>query len=383
MAAVRTVAATIVLGGRSGPSRTTTPLDVAGSPDLALEPAVVTARATHLAGTLARLRGDAELRLTERVVLGRAGEEPGRWTGTLRVEPDGVPVLHTSQELGPGGAGVGAAVHAQGVRDRARAGRVHCGRHDRRGLGPAAAAGRMDRDGLGRPPRRRGTPDRERGTVMDLVVAARRVLTGGAVRPARVGVAGGRIAAVAPWAEDLPADRTVVLDDDAVLLPGLVDTHVHVNEPGRTEWEGFATATAAAAAGGITTILDMPLNSLPPTLDPAALAVKRAAAAGRVHVDVGFWGGAVPGNLGALTALLDAGRVRREVLPARLRRARVPAARPGRAACRAGRVVHCGWPADRALRGPGDGPAEPEQPGLRATSSRPARPRRRPEPWPG
>ena len=143
--------------------------------------------------------------------------------------------------------------------------------------------------------------------VMDLVVAARRVVTGGAVRPARVGVAGGRIAAVAPWAADLPADRTVVLDDDAVLLPGLVDTHVHVNEPGRTEWEGFATATAAAAAGGITTILDMPLNSLPPTLEPAALAVKRAAAAGRVHVDVGFWGGAVPGNLGGLTALLDAG----------------------------------------------------------------------------
>ena len=143
--------------------------------------------------------------------------------------------------------------------------------------------------------------------VMDLVVAARRVVTGGAVRPARVGVIGGRIAAVAPWADDLPADRTVVLDDDAVLLPGLVDTHVHVNEPGRTEWEGFATATAAAAAGGITTILDMPLNSLPPTLDPAALAVKRAAAAGRVHVDIGLWGGAVPGNLGGLTALLDAG----------------------------------------------------------------------------
>jgi allantoinase len=143
--------------------------------------------------------------------------------------------------------------------------------------------------------------------LMDLVVAARRVVTAGAVVPARVGVAGGRIAAVAPWSDDLPADRTVVLDDDAVLLPGLVDTHVHVNEPGRTEWEGFATATAAAAAGGITTILDMPLNSLPPTLDPAALAVKRAAAAGRVHVDVGFWGGAVPGNLGGLTALLDAG----------------------------------------------------------------------------
>ena len=92
-----------------------------------------------------------------------------------------------------------------------------------------------------------------------------------------------------------------------MLLPGLVDTHVHVNEPGRTEWEGFATATAAAAAGGVTTILDMPLNSIPPTVDAAALAVKRAAARGRVHVDVGFWGGAVPGNTGDLRALHDAG----------------------------------------------------------------------------
>jgi allantoinase len=141
----------------------------------------------------------------------------------------------------------------------------------------------------------------------DLVVAARRVLTGPDIRAARVGIRAGRIATVGPWEAELPAARTVVLDDDAVLLPGLVDTHVHVNEPGRTEWEGFATATAAAAAGGITTILDMPLNSLPPTVDPAALAVKRAAAAGQVHVDVGFWGGAIPGNLGALRALLDAG----------------------------------------------------------------------------
>jgi allantoinase len=94
------------------------------------------------------------------------------------------------------------------------------------------------------------------------------------------------------------------LGTDAVLLPGLVDTHVHVNEPGRTHWEGFATATRAAAAGGVTTLLDMPLNSLPPTLDAAALAVKRATAAGQVHVDVGFWGGVVPGNLGDDAALV-------------------------------------------------------------------------------
>jgi allantoinase len=145
------------------------------------------------------------------------------------------------------------------------------------------------------------------GSGFDLVVAGRRVVAGGRIGPAQVGIAGGRIADVLPWERPARAAETVRLPDDVVLLPGLVDTHVHVNEPGRTEWEGFATATAAAAAGGITTILDMPLNSLPPTVDPAALAVKRTAAAGQVHVDVGFWGGAVPGNLGALTALLDAG----------------------------------------------------------------------------
>jgi allantoinase len=144
-------------------------------------------------------------------------------------------------------------------------------------------------------------------TEHDLVVAARRVVTPDGVLPARVGIRDGLIAAVVPWDLELPAAETVTLPDDAVLLPGLVDTHVHVNEPGRTEWEGFATATAAAAAGGITTILDMPLNSLPPTLDPAALATKRAAARDQVRVDVGFWGGAVPANLDRLTELLDAG----------------------------------------------------------------------------
>jgi allantoinase len=92
-----------------------------------------------------------------------------------------------------------------------------------------------------------------------------------------------------------------------VLLPGLVDSHVHVNEPGRTEWEGFATATAAAAAGGVTTIVDMPLNSIPATVNVPALDVKRAAAVGQLAVDVAFWGGAVPGNLGDLRALHEAG----------------------------------------------------------------------------
>jgi allantoinase len=122
-----------------------------------------------------------------------------------------------------------------------------------------------------------------------------------------VGVTGGRIAAVEPLDARLDGRRVVELGDDVVLLPGLVDSHVHVDEPGRTEWEGFATATRAAAAGGVTTIVDMPLNSIPPTTDVAALEVKRKSAEGRCFVDVGFWGGAVPGNQGELRALHDAG----------------------------------------------------------------------------
>jgi allantoinase len=101
----------------------------------------------------------------------------------------------------------------------------------------------------------------------------------------------------------------VDLPDDQVLLPGLVDSHVHINEPGRTEWEGFATATRAAAAGGVTTLVDMPLNSIPATTTVPALEVKKAAARGRVHVDVAFWGGIVPGNLADLAGLHDAGVV--------------------------------------------------------------------------
>ena len=143
-------------------------------------------------------------------------------------------------------------------------------------------------------------------TDVDLVVRAPRAVTatGDAVS---VGVTDGRIVAVEPYASPPRGRRTVELDEDVVLLPGLVDTHVHVNEPGRTEWEGFATATRAAAAGGVTTIVDMPLNSVPPTVDVPALETKRAAAEGHCLVDVGFWGGAVPGNAGELRGLHDAG----------------------------------------------------------------------------
>jgi len=139
----------------------------------------------------------------------------------------------------------------------------------------------------------------------DLAISARRIVTPTGERPGVVGIRDGRIAAIADHALDA-ADQ-VELADDEVLLPGIVDSHVHVNEPGRTEWEGFATATKAAAAGGVTTIIDMPLNSVPPTTDPAALAVKQAATNGKRHVDIGFWGGAVPGNTADLAALHEAG----------------------------------------------------------------------------
>lgn len=162
----------------------------------------------------------------------------------------------------------------------------------------------------------------------DLVVRARRVLTPAGIRPASVAVTGGRITAIGPYSGPsaqggaggigagrggpLPGRMTSAADivdlaDDEVLLPGLVDSHVHVNEPGRTSWEGFATATLAAAAGGITTIIDMPLNSIPPTTDAAALTAKRAAAEGQCHVDVGFWGGAIPGNESERPRLHDGG----------------------------------------------------------------------------
>ena len=116
---------------------------------------------------------------------------------------------------------------------------------------------------------------------LDLVVRARRAIVNGAEVAAAVGIAGERIAAVTSYDAAPAAARVVDLADDEVLLPGLVDTHVHVNEPGRTEWEGFATATRAAAAGGVTTIVDMPLNSIPPTTTVAALEIKRAVAEGQ------------------------------------------------------------------------------------------------------
>ncbi|MBC7725363.1 MAG: allantoinase AllB [Burkholderiaceae bacterium] len=148
---------------------------------------------------------------------------------------------------------------------------------------------------------------------LDLLLTGR-TLIAGEIRPAAIGVRDGVIVSITPaptttaaQAADVAADRHLVLAPDEVLLPGLVDSHVHVNEPGRTEWEGFASATRAAAAGGVTTIVDMPLNSIPATVDPTALDLKRGIATEKAVVDVGFWGGAVPDRLGALGELHSRG----------------------------------------------------------------------------
>lgn len=149
-------------------------------------------------------------------------------------------------------------------------------------------------------------PLHEHTLSLDLVMRGR-ALIDGAFADVEVGVRAGVVAHIAPSGSGLVAERTVELAPGEVLLPGLVDTHVHVNEPGRTEWEGFESATRAAAAGGVTTIVDMPLNSIPPTVSVDALNVKRGVAEGRVYVDVGFWGGVIPGNIDELEPLHEAG----------------------------------------------------------------------------
>jgi allantoinase len=143
-----------------------------------------------------------------------------------------------------------------------------------------------------------------------LVLRSRRVaVTSGNVielRPAALHIRDGRIEHVREWA-DVPADARLEDVGELAILPGIVDTHVHLNEPGRTEWEGFSTATRAAAIGGVTTLVDMPLNSIPPTTTRLGFAAKKAAAVGQCTVDVGFWGGVVPGNAGELAGMVEDG----------------------------------------------------------------------------
>jgi allantoinase len=140
----------------------------------------------------------------------------------------------------------------------------------------------------------------------DRIFRGRRVVLPDGVRAASVTVNGGVIRAIGGY-EDAAEDAVVIDVGDALLMPGLVDTHVHINEPGRTHWEGFASATRAAAAGGVTTLIEMPLNSIPATTSAAALRTKLDAAAGRVRVDTGFWGGVVPGNAAELRPLWEGG----------------------------------------------------------------------------
>jgi allantoinase len=146
-------------------------------------------------------------------------------------------------------------------------------------------------------------------TSPELVIRGQRVVNAETISPASIHIRGGRIVAVGPY-DDYPGGCEVVeARADSVIMPGLVDTHVHINEPGRTSWEGFETATRAAAAGGVTTLVEMPLNSIPPTTTLEALRAKREAAEGKCLVDVGFWGGVVPGNTAELRPLFDAGVV--------------------------------------------------------------------------
>lgn len=144
------------------------------------------------------------------------------------------------------------------------------------------------------------------------VVASSRAVISGRLTSATVVISRstGKIAAVFDSvipASEFPAGTPYTDYSPYVLLPGLVDAHVHLNEPGRTEWEGFYTGTQAAAFGGVTTVIDMPLNAIPPTTTVAGLHEKVQAAQGKCWVDVGFYGGIIPGNAGELKGLVNEG----------------------------------------------------------------------------
>jgi allantoinase len=142
---------------------------------------------------------------------------------------------------------------------------------------------------------------------VDTVVRAERAMTPEGERAACIGIMNGRVMYVGALGAAVPAREEVRVEADVVVLPGLVDTHVHLEEPGQSSWEGFDSGTRAAAAGGITTVVDMPLDSLPVTVDVAALEIKRKSASGKCHVDVGFWAGVTPDNIACLQELHHAG----------------------------------------------------------------------------
>jgi allantoinase len=143
----------------------------------------------------------------------------------------------------------------------------------------------------------------------ELVIRGPRVVFGNSIAPASIHITRTYISSISIFEDVPPGCELIEADPDSVIMPGLFDTHVHINEPGRTDWEGFETATRAAAAGGVTTIVDMPLNSIPATTSAEALKAKLNAANSKLHVDVGFWGGVVPGNKTELVKLWEAGVV--------------------------------------------------------------------------
>src|SRR5687768_14183092 len=143
----------------------------------------------------------------------------------------------------------------------------------------------------------------------DLIIRGRTVVSADTIGPASIHVSGRKIVAVRDFDEVVENCEIVEANDDSIVMPGLVDTHVHINSPGRSEWEGFRTATRAAAAGGVTTLIDMPLNSIPATTTLAALKAKLDTAKDDCFVDVGFWGGVVPGNTPELARMFAAGVV--------------------------------------------------------------------------
>ncbi len=144
--------------------------------------------------------------------------------------------------------------------------------------------------------------------VPQIIIRGQRVVLPNSISPASIHVHNGTITHISSY-DDVTSNCEIVEAESSIVMPGLVDSHVHINEPGRTDWEGFATATRAAAAGGVTTLVDMPLNSIPPTTTAEGLKAKVDAARGQCYVDVGFWGGVVPGNTSELAALMKEGVV--------------------------------------------------------------------------
>src|SRR5579884_185458 len=174
---------------------------------------------------------------------------------------------------------------------------------------PAAHVFYCHLDGSFHPERRCCSQQNDRSITTKPVIEflrSRRVLIKGALRPACISFENGRIVAIDDYAS-APAGTHVMDAGEYCVLPGLVDSHVHVNDPGREHWEGFRAATAAAAAGGCTCIVDMPLNSIPATTTVSALERKREAARNRCLVDYAFWGGVVPGNTDDLMPLAQSG----------------------------------------------------------------------------